>query len=234
MPEQASLFSPATILRAVRKHWIQVILTLLLAIGATAAYNSSQTPLYEAVASVQLDPQPLAPLGRRATAGGESGPEGFWSSLEYFQTQQQIITSRRMAILVVKKLGLDRDSAFLTNRPASTPGPTTTVTTEQAAEMLRSRVTVTPIRESRLTQVALRDADPARAQRVLSTLVDAYVEQNLDTSLDSANKTADWLDGQLAKLKTDLESQENNLTPPILAWSLLSINVYQPLNRNPV
>jgi hypothetical protein len=120
MPEQASLFSPATILRAVRKHWIQVILTLLLAIGATAAYNSSQTPLYEAVASVQLDPQPLAPLGRRATAGGESGPEGFWSSLEYFQTQQQIITSRRMAILVVKKLGLDRDSAFLTIAPAAT------------------------------------------------------------------------------------------------------------------
>ena len=49
------------------------------------------------------------------------------------------------------------------------------VTADQAAESLRARITVSPIRESRLTLVALRDADPARAQRILSSLLDAYV-----------------------------------------------------------
>jgi capsular exopolysaccharide synthesis family protein len=211
-------------LRSVRKHWLQVLLTLVLAIGAAAAYTSTRIPIFEALATVQLDPQPLAPLGRRSDPGSQSGPEGFWSSQEYFQTQHQIITSRKMAIVVVKKLGLTRDAAFLGNRPPGVSGPPLTASVEDAAEALRNRITVTPIRESRLAQVSCRDADPARAQRLLVTLLDAYVEQNLDTSLDSANKAAEWLENQLGKLKTDLESQEMDLHDFKKSNNLLSVS----------
>lgn len=222
--EPTSALNPAALARSVRKHWIQVILTLVLCLGGTAAYTSTVTPLYEATATVQLDPQAIMPLGRRVAAGNDTGPESFWSNLEYFQTQQQILTSRRMAAIVVKRLGLDRDAGFLGNRPASAPGPSISVTPDEAAESLRARITVNPIRESRLTLVALRDADPARAQRILSTLLDAYVEQNLDASLDSAGKTAEWLDNQLAKLKTDLESQEMDLHDFKKTNNLLSVS----------
>lgn len=222
--EQTSAISPAAVARAVRKHWIQVILTLILCLGGTAAYTSSQTPIYEATATVQLDPQPIMPLGRRVGPGENNGPESFWSNLEYFQTQQQILTSRRMATIVVKRLGLDRDGAFIANRPPSVPGPSMSVPTDSAAESLRARISVSPIRESRLTLVSLRDADPARAQRILAALLDAYVEQNLDASLDSASKTAEWLDNQLAKLKTDLESQEMDLHDFKKTNNLLSVS----------
>ncbi len=223
-PAPPGALNPAMLLRSMRKHWVLMILALALCMGGAAAYTSTQVRVYEATATVQLDPQPLMPLGHRVSPGTELGPEGYWSNIEYFQTQQQIITSRRVATMVVKKLGLERDGGFILNRPASQSNPPVTATVDQAAEALRARITVTPVRDSRLTQVSLRDADPDRAYRVLSALLDVYVEQNLDTSLDSANKTAEWLDTQLLKLKTDLEAQEMELHDFKKRNNLLSVS----------
>jgi len=59
--------------------------------------------------------------------------------------------------------------------------------------------------------VSLDDADPARAQRILAALTEAYLEQNLQNALTSTNSASDWLHGQLEKLKGDLESSELSL-----------------------
>jgi succinoglycan biosynthesis transport protein ExoP len=45
----------------------------------------------------------------------------------------------------------------------------------------------------------------------LSAVIDTYVDQNLDSSLDVTNKTAEWLDTQLVKLRAELEAQEMEL-----------------------
>jgi capsular exopolysaccharide synthesis family protein len=211
-------------MRAARKHWVLILLTIVIGAGASFGYTSTQVRIYEASATVQLDPQPLMPLGHRVSPGGNDGPDAYWSNQEYFQTQQQIITSRRIAALVVKKLGLDRDAAFLANLPSSKGLPAAKASVDGAAEALRSRLSVAPVKDSRLTQVTLRDSDPDRAQRLLTTLLEVYVDQNLDTSLDSANKTAEWLDTQLDKLKTDLESQEMELHDFKKKNNLLSVS----------
>lgn len=218
-------FSPALLLRAVRKHWPIMALFFVASVVGTSLYTSNQVRIYEAVATIQLDPQALTPLGRQNTA--ESGSDSYWSNQEYFATQYQVITSRRVAELVVKKLGLASDRGFLDNLADVTPPKATNVpavSLEDAAETLRSRLKVEPIQDSRLTRVKLFDADPARAQRLLSAVVDTYVEQNLDTSLDATNKTVEWLDIQLKRLKGDLESQEMNLHDFKLKYNLLSVS----------
>ncbi|HET7541978.1 MAG TPA: polysaccharide biosynthesis tyrosine autokinase, partial [Polyangiaceae bacterium] len=180
--------------------------------------------IYEAVATVQLDPQPLSPLGHQAS---ESASDSYWSNQEYFATQHQVLTSRRVAELVVKKLGLNSDRAFLFNLPAAAgakEGTTPAASLEDAAETLRARLKVEPIQDSRLTRVKLVDADPGRAQRVLSAVVDTYVEQNLDASMDTTNRTVEWLDIQLKRLKGELESQEMNLHDFKLKYNLLSVS----------
>src|SRR6478736_1231352 len=221
-PEQA--FSPALLLRAMRKHWPIMLLLFVASVAGTSVYTSRQVRIYEAVATIQLDPQPLTPLGHQGT---ESGAESYWSNQEYFATQYQVITSRRVAELVVKKLGLASDVGFLANLPPgpsqSTGGPSA-ASLEDAAETLRARLKVEPIQDSRLTRVKFTDADPARAQRLLSAVVDTYVEQNLDTSMDATNKTVEWLDVQLKRLKGDLESQEMNLHDFKLKYNLLSVS----------
>src|ERR1041384_6931029 len=99
-------FSPDLALRAVRKHWPIMLLLFVASVVGTSLYTSRQVRIYEAVATVQLDPQPLTPLGHQAV---ESGSDSYWSNQEYFATQYQVITSRRVAELVVKKLGLASD-----------------------------------------------------------------------------------------------------------------------------
>jgi polysaccharide biosynthesis transport protein len=225
-------FSPALIIRAVRKHWPIMLVLFVASVVGTSIYTSNQVRVYEAVATIQLDPQALTPLGRQTT---DSGSDSYWSNQEYFATQYQVITSRRVAELVVKRLGLTTDRAFLThkgsgaaasskNASPAPPAPAATVSLQDAAEALRARLKVEPIQDSRLARVKFSDADPSRAQHILSAVVDIYVEQNLDTSMDATNKTVEWLDVQLKRLKSDLESQEMSLHDFKLKYNLLSVS----------
>lgn len=220
--EPESALSPALILRAVRKHWVILVVTIAVCLLSAWVYTNNQRKIYEAVASVQLDPQPVMPLGN--TGSVESGYDNYWSNLEYFATQHQVITSRKIAMLVVGRLGLAKDSAFIANTLPPGPVLARKFTTEEAAEVLRARLKVEPIEDSRLARVKYTDADPARAQRILSAVVDTYVEQNLDSSLAASNKTSDWLDTQLARLKTELESQEMDLHDYKSKYNLLSVS----------
>ena len=217
-----SSFSVAVFLRALRKNWSIALVVFVVSSLCAWLYTTNQRKLYQALAVIQLDPQALAPLGHSAVV--ESGVDGYWSNLEYFATQHQVITSRRVAELVVRKLGLNTDAAFLSNRLAGEESPNAKVSVEVAAETVRSRLKVEPVEDSRLVRVKYTDADPERAQRVLATVVDTYVDQNLDTGLDATNKTVEWLDTQLTRLKSDLEAQEMELHDFKIKYNLLSVS----------
>ncbi len=215
-------FSLGLLARALRKNWFLVVLAVAAFVTGASLYTSRLTRIYEAVASVQLDPQPLMPLGNQT--GGQVGPESYWSNQEYFATQLQVLTSRKVAEAVVRKLALNRDHSFVTNKPAGPQGGASEVSIDFAANLLRSRMEVKQIADSRLTRVTYRDADPSRAQRVLAGIVDEYVDQNLDRTLDTASQRAEWLDTQLVKLKQELESQEMDLHDFKKRNNLLSVS----------
>ncbi|HTQ06391.1 MAG TPA: polysaccharide biosynthesis tyrosine autokinase [Polyangiaceae bacterium] len=216
-------FSLPLMARALRKNWFLVVLGVAAFVTGASLYTSRVTRIYEAAATVQLDPQPLMPLGNQSgTPSG--GPESYWSNQEYFATQHQILTSRKIADAVVRKLALNRDHTFVVNLPAGPQTAGTEVSVDTAAEILRGRIDVKQIADSRLTRVTYRDADAARAQRVLAALVDEYVDQNLDRTLDSASQRAEWLDTQLVKLKQELESQEMELHDFKKRNNLLSVS----------
>jgi len=208
------VLSSAVFLRALRKGWPLIVLALALCLAGASLYTARQVRVYEAVATVQFDPQSLMPLGDRARV--EAGPESYWSNQEYFATQHQVLTSRRVCSAVVRRLGLNHDPAFT--------GGVANLNIDDAAELLRARLTVKPVTDSRLARVLYRDADPDRARRVLEALIDVYVDQNLELTLDSANKRATWLDTQLGTLKTELETQEMDLHDFKKRNNLLSVS----------
>src|SRR5512146_626628 len=78
-------FSFALLGRGLRKNWFFVVLAVAAFVTGASLYTSRLTRIYEAVASVQFDPQPLMPLGNQN--GTQSGPESYWSNQEYFATQ---------------------------------------------------------------------------------------------------------------------------------------------------
>jgi len=218
---------PLVILRVLRKHWIAAVGVALAVTLAVAFYTLGQTRIYESSASIHFDPNPPRPLGGKVETIVEMGSGAVWDTREYYETQYQVIASMKVALDVVGDLGLHRDAAFLQNLPKGAPprgGPVAQgVTEELAAEALRSRLKVDPVKNSRLALVRYQDADPDRAVRVLSAVVDTYVKQNIDDALNSTTNAADWLHDQLDKLKGDLETSERALHEYKESKNILSV-----------
>ena len=222
-PSEGRDFLSLTVLvRAVRKGWVLLVLGLVLGLSGTSLYTARQVRVYEAMATVQFDPQTLMPLGNQGRP--EAGPESYWSNQEYFATQHQVLTSRRVNAAVVRRLGLNHDPGFIEGVPARKDLPAVTKTVDEAAEILRARLIVKPITDSRLARIMYRDADPDRARRILDAVVDVYVDQNLELTLDSANKRSAWLDTQMGTLKGELETQEMDLHDFKKRNNLLSVS----------
>ncbi len=196
----------------VRKYWPTTIATFASVVVATVFYTLGQTRIYEAEGTIHFDPTPPKPLGHRVESVVDLGVDGFWGNQEYYETQYHIIRSRRVALAVVNDLGLHRDLAFLQNLPpGGQPKPSDGTTPDRAAEDLRSRIDVQPVRDSRLASVKLKDSNPERAQRILSALIDTYVNQNLEKALESTSTATDWLRSQLDTLNSDLRTSEEAL-----------------------
>lgn len=198
----------AIIWHTVRKNWATAVLTALVVTLAVTFYTLGQTKIYQAAATIQFDPSPPRPLGGKVETVVDMGAGSYWDNHEYYETQYKIITSLKTSVAVVNQLGLNHDAAFLRNAPPGTPVQAVTVPEESAAQVLRGRLRVDPVKDSRLAVVKLEDADPDRAQRVLTTVVDTYISMNLENVLASTSQAVDWLQGQLDHLKTDLESSE--------------------------
>jgi len=189
-----------------------------------AFYTLGQTKIYEAEATLLFDPQPPRPLGTQVQAVVDVGGE-YWNNKEYYKTQLWIIQSQRVAVQVVKELGLHKSRAFVDNLPANQNGPRRELVPEDAAKVLRGRLSVESLRDSRLAVVRYRDAYPARAQRVLAALVDTYARNNLDDAQDAMNSAADWLGSQTSSLKGQLESNEMALHDYKKDKNILSVSM---------
>lgn len=210
---------------ALRKHvLISVALTACTMLGALA-FALSQTKIYRSTTTIQIDPRPPRPLGHTVETVSEMGSGSWWSVQEYYNTQNKVISSKRIAEIVVRDLGLTRDAAFVTNTVEHPKGPFTPVTLESAALILRSRLSVVQIKESRLFEITLDDADQARATRILTALVSAYMNNNLDTAAESTNSAVDWLSDQLEALRKELSESELALHQFKLDKRITSVNL---------
>jgi polysaccharide biosynthesis transport protein len=200
--------------KTLRKRWSWVLTVTASVVVAVAFYTAGQQRIYRSTCVIQIDPSPPKPLGRDVQAVVDLGSSTYWATAEYYRTQFEILRSRTVAEETVRRLGLDRDRAFLLGLAANAPLPEAASASppegslELASGLIRSRLTVDPIKDSRLVTVAYRDANPERALQILSTVVGVYMDRNIDVALDSTNVASEWLRGQVDKLKSELEGSE--------------------------
>ena len=213
----------AVIWATIRKNWATALVTALAVVLGVTFYTLGQKKIYQAVATIQFDPNPPRPLGAKVETVVDMGVGSYWDNHEYYETQFKILTSQRVATMVVEQLGLDHDAGFIMNAPPGAPLKPMSVPEEAAAMMLRGRVRVDAIKDSRLALVKLEDADPDRAQRVLTTLVETYVAHNLEDAHASTSQAVEWLQGQLDHLKKELESSEMALHDYKEGHNILSV-----------
>ena len=222
--------------KTLRKRWMWVVSLTLVAVVLAGFYTAGQQRIYSASCTLQIDPTPPKPLGSEVQAIVDVGTGSFWATTNYYNTQFKIIRSRAVAEETVRRLGLHQDPTFLgaPRRSPTTAAPREPVdvqsTIEQASALVRARLVVAPIRESRLVEVSYQDPDPERARQVLSTLVNVYTDRNIDVALESTNSAAEWLEGQVQTLKTELEGTEATLHDYKKGNRILSISLDEQSN----
>jgi capsular exopolysaccharide synthesis family protein len=175
------------------KAWI--VATALVGVGLGFLATYLQTPVYRAQALVQIDPpgQNIAALSNPYPATAFN----WFDYQNYYNTQYRIILSKALARRAIEKLELGDEAPF-----AGAPEPVI---------FFVARVEVHPVPDTRLATIAVNHEDPKEAARWANTLAEAYLEQNLESKIETTRNVYSWLQERLSDAESNVESSEQSL-----------------------
>jgi polysaccharide biosynthesis transport protein len=166
------------VLRILARRRILLLMVVGAFLGVATVYNLVATRVYQARARVVIEPDSPAVVPFRPV--GEDT-----ATFDYFLTQLEILRSPALATKVLARLRL---------------------------RQLPGELVVTPIRSdlgaSRVVAINLQSRDPVLAARVVNTLAQTYVEQNLELRRQGSRDAAKWLDERLAKLRDEVNASQ--------------------------
>jgi succinoglycan biosynthesis transport protein ExoP len=208
--------------RVIQKRYTTVLVALLVVfmIGLFATFRGK--PVYEARALIEIQKEnPDVPtLQELFQIEGVSDA--------YIETQNRILKSENLARRVITQLGLEKLPEFTRRsgswqiareKPAPEPMQAGFGTSfaadktvpEEVLKNFEERLTVEPVKRSRLIEVTFESNDPNTAAQVVNTLTSAYIDANLEARWQAAQKASDWLSQQLLGMKVKLEKSEDEL-----------------------
>jgi len=191
-----------------RRRWV-IVGTFVPIFAAVALFTLRQPKVYEASASLIIEVAAPHVLDNQVQDVSDSTTNGYWWSHEYTETQFKVITSRAVATRVVEKLGLDRDPGFL-----GLDGVTDQQRREDlmrrvdAAALLESKISVVPVKDSRIARIVVEDFSPQRAALLANEVADAYIAENLALRLRTSESANRWLEDRLAELEQKSKHSE--------------------------
>jgi succinoglycan biosynthesis transport protein ExoP len=176
-----------------RYRYVAVLAFIVVFAGA-AFYAYSQIPLYRATARLLIEIEDERSLTMEGVST-QNNSNSYQDPEPYFQTQYRILTGRELARHVVDALG----AARVRDLGASS---------EAQASALAGRVSVDPVRASRLVDVGFVSPDPKFAALAVNTLAETYVQQNLELRRQNMERSLEWLSQELARQKNLVETSE--------------------------
>jgi succinoglycan biosynthesis transport protein ExoP len=214
--------SLSDLFRILRRRRQIIVASLIVVFFLGVAYCAVKTRRYEAVADLAINPEGSDALDMgdiTASLGG--GGLGFDEKLE---TQVHVLKADSLAWTVISELRLDREPTFAGHRnfiffgPYVVPNPpdqierTTPERRNKLLEDFSHALTVQTIARTQAVEITFRNADPALAREVVNHLVTAYTQRTFMTRYNDTMKASNWLSGQLAQLKSEVEESQSKLS----------------------
>jgi polysaccharide biosynthesis transport protein len=208
---------------ALKYRWL--ILTFC-GLGLAIGYiiNLTSTPIYQATATIQINPQ--AP--RLVKIDGPQEQESYGGESRFYETQYQLLRSRSLAERVASDLNLGAASDFLSPPSTSAWGklrslifPSAATRADDkgnleqrqaaAAGMVLGGLSLVPDRETNLVRISFDSASPGWAQRIANGVADSYVSSNLERRYGATAHARQFLQERIEELKLKLEESEKAL-----------------------
>jgi len=172
--------------RTLRKHRYLVAGLFAITVFSVAVWSFVQTPVYQASATVLIEPEPPKVLNiQEVTTIGAP-------TQEYYRTQYELMTSRPIVAKVIETLDLETRIPEL--KRAADP-----------VRALQAGITVEPRRNTRLVAVKFEHPSPPLAAEVTNALARQYVKHNLDIKLRGAQEAMAWLNEQMTSLRSKVQ-----------------------------
>ena len=205
-----------TVVLLQRNAWT-IVTCMLIATSLCLLRAARQPRLYCATANIAIyrDNQATISLGKEYTQ--EVGDlDEYTVSLE---TQLHILQSRRLALGVVRKLGLDENAEFTgKEQPGTTAAlegetsnPTTTEAESAAVDAVLSGLAVRSVKDTRVVEVSFTGPKADIDAKIANALVDGFIEDSIRSRYESATRAAKFLSGQLADLRGRVEESQEKL-----------------------
>jgi succinoglycan biosynthesis transport protein ExoP len=212
--------------KLLRKRKLLIAGTTLVVAGLVVAWNMWKPPVYQATATVVIEPSTPKILPLQSVV--ELGNPGMYNNNEYYNTQTRILKSRSLAREVVRRNpDLIHDKRVI---PAPDPAATDEDLVEKATTYVMKGVRVVPVRDSRIFAINFNAHDPALATRLANAVSQAYIDQNRAVKLDATRDARRWVAEQLDDARKLLESSETALYAYKRDNNILSVNLEERRN----
>ncbi|HMH50432.1 MAG TPA: GumC family protein [Candidatus Acidoferrum sp.] len=162
------------------KHWWLVTAVFLITVVTVAIRVFSQVPIYQASATVLIDPEPPRVLNIQDVAPMGAAGVDYQGSQSYYPTQYEILKSRPV---------MERAAEALKTAGRNPGGA------------LRSGLSIEPKRNTRLVYVRYEHPDPSMAAEIANGIAQSYVRYNLDLKLQGARDAMVWLTNEMQGLE---------------------------------
>lgn len=179
-----------------------ILLTLLIAVAATAAVSFALPRIYRTSATLLLNYKGTDPVS------GQVLPAQLVSG--YIATQVDIVGSRGVALKAVDMLGLADNPATQQRFRQQTNGKGSI--REWLADSLLKMIEVAPSRESSMIEISAKGSDPAFAAQVANGMAAAYQQLNLQIKVAPLQQAAKYFTEQTKTLRVALEQAQDKMS----------------------
>ncbi|MCI0349441.1 MAG: GumC family protein, partial [Acidobacteriales bacterium] len=225
-PLEVAVDEPTELLaywRILRKRRWAILTTFFVVFTGVLIATLKQTPIYRATVLLEVEKENPDILTVQQLFEIEAVSDA------YLESQYKILESESLARRVIGRLRLDKLEEFAPAKPwwsfgAVTPKPPqkgfvvsgtgaepSSDTYQDLLPHYYERMSIEPVRRSRLVRINFESKDPELAARAANTLASDYIERSLEVRWEVAQRTSEWLSQQLLGLKGKLEKSENDL-----------------------
>ncbi|MGE0396530.1 MAG: GumC family protein [Kofleriaceae bacterium] len=196
--EQVFQFDIGRYFRALRRYaWILVALVAIAATGAVF-YTRQQPKIYEAVASVQIEPKMTDLLNHGDLIGGGGG-----GGAEYYKQQRQVLGSLRLLRETVVTLNLQKK--LLSGSELTLP---LDKQYDVAAARLHKAVTIKYPEQNRIMYVAARSSDPQLAADIANAHVTTFDQYSRGLLMTGTKQASTALSAEFAAAEKALQEAD--------------------------
>jgi succinoglycan biosynthesis transport protein ExoP len=132
---------------------------------------------------------------------------------DFYQTQYKLLSGRGLADSVIERLKLYENPEFI-GRPSKRKkpvDPTDHVFREGLTDGFLARLSVKPVRLTRLVEVSFEARDPKLAADCVNELAASFIDLNINMKYAATEQATTFLTEQIKGLQTEIEQKQNQL-----------------------